>query len=94
MENKNEDERRIAKVRCDVHTLSRVLTADPILFCPAESNAPKDLKVIGIDQTFLDYLNGMFYIFFTSKENKIIQEGDKIPEVEPFIFMDKNVKTD
>lgn len=95
MGNKNLDERRIAKVMCNTRTLTQLLIADPVLRCPAKSNAPKDLKVIGIEQSFTDYLNGQLWIYFTSKENEIVLDSDEIPLIEPFIFTYlRNVKTD
>ena len=91
----NIDERRVAKVMCHITILTQLLTADPILRGSIESNAPKDLKVIGIDQSFHNYLNGKFEIYFTSKSNHIVPEGDMIPTVAPFIITEvSDVKTD
>ena len=88
-------DRRVAKVKCTTEILTQLLIADPILRGFAKSNAPKDLKVIGIEQSFYDYLNGQFWVYFTSKENKSISDIDEIPTIEPFIITElRDVKTD
>lgn len=50
------------------------------------TNAPKDLEVIGAEQTFPDYLNGNVDLFFTSSENASVPNGKEPPYVEPFEY--------
>jgi hypothetical protein len=85
MSNKNLDERRIARTRCSIPLLTQLLKAE-LDTNNVTSNAPKDLEVIGVNQSFHDYLNGFFDMFVTSKEFKVITEGEEPPLIENFIF--------
>jgi len=91
MENKNLDEQRIAKcmVSCDV--LTQLFTGQTY-----STDAPEDLKVVAVEQTATDYFNGTFQVYFTSKENAIVPEGEDPPKMEKsFMFTRKtNVKSD
>lgn len=75
---------RWARVRVSAHLLADVLTGNWSEVCK-RTNAPNDLKVIGVDQPTYG-IGAWFYVICESKDFDPVQEGAEIPEVGPFEY--------
>lgn len=79
-ENILNNENRIAKIAMSQVFLETILLAqfrEDIQ--NVKSDAPEDLKIIKIEQSLNDRLAKIFWIYFTSKDNKEISEDEDIP---------------
>ena len=81
--------KKIAKMRVSKEYLEMVLRAD-VFTQPntiVKSNAPKDLEVLGLDQSRLELFgSATFWVYVTSDTFKEIPEGADIPEIPPFTY--------
>lgn len=75
---------RWGRVRVSVHLLADLLAGNWSRFCK-ETNAPKDLKVIGVEQPAYG-IGAWFYVICESKDFDPVQEGAEIPEKGPFDY--------
>jgi hypothetical protein len=50
------------------------------------SNAPSDLKVVGVEQLIEDFWKETFFVYLESSMFDLIPEGSKIPEISSFVF--------
>lgn len=77
---------KVAKVRISKEYLEDFLRADygTQPNTTIESNAPKDLKVLGLKQIFGFYPT--FWVYVESDEFADVPEGSEPPEIEPFIY--------
>jgi hypothetical protein len=97
VENKNLEGRKIAKCTVSCNVLTQLFTAG-FSNQGYSTGAPKDLIVVGVEQTLDDYYKGIFHMYFTSKENAVVTNGEEPPEMDkPFMVTstrNKSVKTD
>jgi hypothetical protein len=81
------DMAKVAKVRISKDFFEMFLRADygTQPNTTIESNAPKDLKVLGL-RTIYDFYPYTFWVYVESEEFENIPEGAEPPEIEPFVY--------
>ena len=78
------DTKRVAKIHMSLSFLNLILRGD--MRGIKETTAPKDLEVIKIEESFQHYIDNSVAVYFTSKDNKFLKEGEIIPEIKSFIY--------
>jgi hypothetical protein len=79
---------RVAKVKISKEFLEMLLRADfeVQLNRRLETNAPKDLKILGLANIPHFGYPHTFYIYVESESFEEIQEGTDPPEINPFVY--------
>lgn len=77
-------ERRLRLTRISLELLASVLRGEGP-GGPVETDAPSDLRVVGIEQPFSG-LGSWAYLLVESASFDPVPEGASIPEIGPFVF--------
>ena len=76
---------RVAKVRVSYELLSDIFAANIARNVTIETNAPSDLRVVGI-RNDPEYSWRVAYMYFESAENEPVPEGAEPPLLPPFKY--------